>query len=159
MQSLRSRGLVEILRERVFQARVPVLGICLGMQLMTMESEEGREKGLGWLPGVTRKFSFSDAERSLKIPHMGWNTVEVVKKTEMSENLPQEPRFYFAHSYYVQCENAVHPLFMTNHGHSFCSGFQYDSIIGVQFHPEKSHSFGMTLLKNFCQYIKEAPSC
>jgi glutamine amidotransferase len=149
MESLERTGLVPVLHERVMEARVPVLGICLGMQLMTRRSAEGRRAGLGWIDADTERFEPTAA--ALKIPHMGWNLVQPVRADPLIEDLPEEPRFYFVHSYFVRCRHDADVLLTTRYGESFHSAFGQGNVWGVQFHPEKSHRFGMQVLRNFAQ--------
>ena len=149
MQNLERAGHIPLLRERVFGARVPVLGICLGMQLMTRGSSEGTLPGLGWVDADVVKFEPVDT--ALKVPHMGWNDVRSLRSAPLIDELPPDPRFYFVHSYYVRCANHHDALLTTHYGHDFHSAFQYENIWGVQFHPEKSHKYGMQLLKNFAE--------
>lgn len=148
MSSLRAFGLEAILDDRVRVARVPVLGICLGMQLLTRGSEEGTQPGLGWVPASTMRFR-PEPQSTLKVPHMGWNTVELRKPSPLFDEMYEEPRFYFVHSFYVACERAEDVLTATRYGGEFCSALQAGHVFGVQFHPEKSHKFGMKLLRNF----------
>lgn len=143
--NLKKLGLIEILEYKVFKERVPILGICLGMQLMTKKSEEGELQGLSWIDAETKRF-VSD---TYKIPHMGWNYVKIIKDSDLFSSEFSEWRFYFVHSYYVECYNKDDILTTTFYIHDFVSSFQRENIIGVQFHPEKSHKFGMMLLKNF----------
>jgi len=145
---LNQSGLVEVLRERA-GAGVPLLGICLGMQLLSYGSEEGTLPGLGLIPGKVRRFRFHAGQSSLKIPHMGWNKVSACNKHPIAEGLETEARFYFVHSFYYECENQADELFKTHYGYDFTSGVQRGNVMGVQFHPEKSHWFGMQLFKNF----------
>jgi glutamine amidotransferase len=151
MKSLQRSGLIPLLNKRVLEDRIPTLGICLGMQLMTRGSAEGQCRGLGWIDAEAARFEFADAP--LKVPHMGWNRVTPTRSSPLTDNLPQEPRFYFVHSYYVRCRNADDVLLTTSYGHSFHSAFQRGNVMGVQFHPEKSHKFGMTLLRNFAEAV------
>jgi len=126
----------------------PLLGICLGMQLLGIDSEEGREKGLNLIPFNTIKFNFES--KRLKIPHMGWNSISVVKKNSpILFGINSGDRYYFVHSYYAKPVNNENTILTTNYGFNFSSGIAYKNIYGVQFHPEKSHQFGMKLLKNF----------
>lgn len=149
MERLEASGLIPLLTDRVVHASIPTLGICLGMQLMTRGSEEGRRPGLGWIAATTRRFDRA-ADPTLRIPHMGWNIAKAVRPSRLLENCPEEPRFYFTHSYYVHCENPDDRLLTVDHGRmSFDAGFEHANLMGVQFHPEKSHRFGMWLLKNF----------
>lgn len=149
MQELMKSGLKSILDYKVLTEKTPVLGICLGMQLMTKSSEEGELQGLGWIDAVSKKFVFENS--SLKIPHMGWNVVSVVSKNGLIENNVPESRFYFVHSYYVKVSNEENSFLKSDYGIRFDSGIFRDNIFGIQFHPEKSHKFGMKLLKNFSE--------
>lgn len=149
MMSLEEMGLIPTLNDLVLNCRVPVLGICLGMQLMCRSSEEGQASGLSWLDASVHKF---DTTRypSLKVPHMGWNTVSPARESYLLDMKPPEPqRFYFVHSYHVECHQQEDVLATTSYGHAFCSVFMHENIIGVQFHPEKSHAFGMELFRRF----------
>lgn len=148
MGKLVSSGLIDTLNRRVLEERVPVLGICLGMQLMCLSSEEGSSSGLGWIDATVRDFRNS-AIPPEKIPHMGWNIVEVKKCMELTDDFKPETRFYFVHSYYVECNNSSDILLTTKYGDDFVSAFQVDNIIGMQFHPEKSHVFGADVLTKF----------
>ena len=149
MSRLIASGLIPTLNEKVMRDRTPVLGICLGMQLMTRGSDEGSLPGLGWIPATTRRFDRA-ADPTLKVPHMGWNVARPAKASALLEQCPEEPRFYFTHSYYVACENPQDQLFRVRHGSTvFDAGFERGNLMGVQFHPEKSHRFGMWFLKNF----------
>lgn len=151
MQQLRKSGLIDILNRKVLIEKIPVLGICLGLQLMTSSSEEGIEKGLGWIDSKTIRFKQNE-NFTLKIPHMGWNDVRFVKKISLLENMYENPRFYFVHSYHVQCNKAEDILGTANYGgYEFTCAVAKENIIGVQFHPEKSHKYGLLLLKNFAQ--------
>lgn len=147
MQKINDSGFRDVLDEKALVEKVPVLGICLGMQLLTNDSEEGSLPGLKWVNAKTVKFSLTDA--SLKIPHMGWNLVHSVNQSPLTEGLPEESRFYFVHSYHVLCNDPADVLMATMYGSSFHSIIQHDNIYGAQFHPEKSHKFGMKLLENF----------
>ncbi len=149
MDNLERSGLIPALNERVLQARVPTLGICLGMQLMTRSSDEGHRDGLGWVDAESLRFC--PADTSLKVPHMGWNRVLPARSSPLTDGLPEEPRFYFVHSFYVRCRNESEVLLTTAYGDAFHSAFQSGNVAGVQFHPEKSHKFGMCLLRNFAE--------
>lgn len=153
--NLTELGLVPILEELVLERRVPVLGICLGMQLMCSSSEEGERPGLGWIDAKVRRFDES-AFPDIKVPHMGWNRATPKRASSLfpSSQLAvgdanEPPRFYFVHSYFVDCSHAEDVTAKTSHGLEFCSAFEHQNILGVQFHPEKSHAFGMALFRNF----------
>lgn len=150
MQRINDEGFREVLDKKALHDKVPVLGICLGMQLLTNSSEEGVLPGLGWIPGKTTKFAFEKGSQ-LKVPHMGWNQVLEKNSSRLTHDLPPEPRFYFVHSYYVKTEDRKDVLTTTVHGIEFDSIIQKGNIYGAQFHPEKSHKFGMKLLENFAR--------
>jgi glutamine amidotransferase len=142
-------GLRAALDRRVLEDRVPVLGICLGMQLMAKRSEEGRREGLGWVEAEVLRFQ--PGEQALRVPHMGWNRVTPARSSPLTDELPPEPRFYFVHSYFARCAAEADVLLTTPYGAPFHSAFQRGNVYGVQFHPEKSHKFGMALLANFAR--------
>jgi imidazole glycerol-phosphate synthase subunit HisH len=152
MQKLEEYNLIEILSKRVLTEGVPILGVCLGMQLLTKSSEEGNLSGLGWIDGQTKKFSTDIV--GLRIPHMGWNTLSQTRDTTLFANLEAEARFYFVHSYFVECnsEAANQSIATTMYGNEFTSSVRKDNIFGVQFHPEKSHKFGMQIYRNFINF-------
>ncbi len=151
MKNLDSKGLIEILNQKVIQEKTPILGICLGMQLMTEGSEEGKLPGLGWIEGSAKKFSSQSNGERIRIPHMGWNILQPSNGSEHTifKSDFEELRFYFVHSYYVNIKNQEENAGLTEYGQKFVSAFKKDNIIGMQFHPEKSHKFGMSILKNF----------
>ncbi|HMG88740.1 MAG TPA: imidazole glycerol phosphate synthase subunit HisH [Chryseolinea sp.] len=146
MSNLLNDGWVEVLNENVLKHKVPTLGICLGMQLMTNRSDEGQLGGLGWIEGEVLKFPVN----TLKTPHMGWNIVRPagLDASILTSDKP-ELRFYFVHSYFVKVDNSSDRLGTTNYGSEFTSAFRRNNVYGVQFHPEKSHKFGMMVFKNF----------
>lgn len=148
MHGIEIKNLHEILNEKVLLEKTPVLGICLGMQLMTKSSAEGTVEGLGWIDAVTKKF---EANKCLKIPHMGWNNVEIVRSTKLTKNFDDKFKFYFVHSYYVEPMLQEDTILSTEYGFGFTSAFQHENIYGVQFHPEKSHKYGMQLMRNFAE--------
>lgn len=148
MIELKKRGLIDVLNEVVQEKQTPILGICLGMQLMTKSSEEGTEKGLGWINAEVKYFSFE--ENTYKVPHMGWNYIH--EKKESSFFKPEgKNRFYFVHSYYVDCNNEEDILSTSTYGFEFVSSFKRKNIMGIQCHPEKSHKFGIHFLKQFIE--------
>lgn len=150
MANLSDRGLIAVLNERVMQRRVPTLGLCLGMQLFARGSEEGARAGLGWLAADNRRFRFDQLNgKAPKVPHMGWNYIEPAAPAPLLEHLPPEPRFYFVHSYHLQCDDTADVMCWTTYGYKFASGIHRGNLWGTQFHPEKSHKFGLALLKNF----------
>jgi glutamine amidotransferase len=150
MTNIEQRGLLPVLNKKALNDKIPVLGICLGMQLLTNKSEEGIKPGLGWIDAECKKFQLKDISDKLKIPHMGWNDVQPRSTSTIFKNYQDEISFYFVHSYHVICKNDSDILGTTSYGRDFTSAVQKDNIMGVQFHPEKSHKFGMQLLKNFC---------
>ena len=151
MRKLESLGIVDVLKEKVLENNTPILGICLGMQLLTNGSEEGNKSGLGFINAYAKKLDFStltDNSR-LRVPHMGWNEVELVKPSPLFDNMYESPRFYFVHSYHVVLNDVQDELLRTNYGFSLTAAFEKNNIIGAQFHPEKSHKFGIRLYENF----------
>lgn len=153
MKNISELGLLPVLHSQVLEKGTPILGICLGMQLLTEKSEEGGLPGLGWIEGRTVRFRFDSQRKDLKIPHMGWNTVKVRKEGPLFAGMADSPRFYFVHSYHVRCSRQEDVLGTTEHGYEFASAVSRTNIMGTQFHPEKSHRFGMALLKNFVENI------
>jgi imidazole glycerol-phosphate synthase subunit HisH len=153
MKCLTGLGLVPVLNEMVTVRKIPLLGICLGMQLMTRCSQEGSFEGFGWLDAQTERFDFGGEFANLKVPHMGWNTVRQRKQSAIMDGMQEETRFYFVHSYHVVCNNSNDVLLETTYGFDFVSAVQIDNLIGVQFHPEKSHKYGMKLLSNFVEFV------
>lgn len=148
MLNLKESGIYDVLMERVTVDKIPVLGICLGMQLMTESSEEGMEPGLGWIKATTRRFNFENIS-NLKVPHVGWNNIRIVKPNPVVEGLDAVSKFYFVHSYYVECRNLEDVVCKTTYGHAFDTVIAHENIYGCQFHPEKSHKYGMKVYENF----------
>jgi len=149
MMNLRERSLIPALNRKVVDDRSPILGICLGMQLLSSRSEEGQLPGLGWIAAETRRFQFHTEGMSLKVPHMGWNEVNPRDQSSLFKEFEETPRFYFVHSYHVCCEREEDILATSVYGHEFTAAVKKGNIMGTQFHPEKSHRFGMQLLRNF----------
>ena len=148
---LKEFGLVSVLEEEVIGKGKTILGICLGMQLFSKGSEEGQSPGLGWVNADTVRFKFGDNLKNFKVPHMGWNTVQAMKESVFFAPHQEEKRFYFVHSYHVVCNDQKDVLTTTSHGFEFVSALQKGNIIGVQFHPEKSHKFGIDFIKRFAE--------
>lgn len=148
MELLNNLGLVEVLNERVLEARVPVLGICLGAQLLGRGSEEGNAKGLNWVPMDTVAFDRTQLRQGEKVPHMGWAETSHADCVLFGE-MGNTARYYYVHSYHFRCDAPEMVICTAEHGYRFASGVAHRNIMGVQFHPEKSHKFGMQLLKNF----------
>lgn len=149
MEQLKKTGLTGLITEKVIQHKTPILGICLGVQLLTDYSEEGGVEGLGFIKGKTVAFDRSKLLVDQKIPHMGWNYVEEYSQSRLFMNMFEEPRFYFVHSYHLQIDDPSQVMVKAKYGYSFAAGVEKDNILGVQFHPEKSHKYGMKLLENF----------
>lgn len=144
-------GMREAVDDLVLGRAVPVIGVCVGMQMMAKSSEEGQAEGLGWIDGVVRKFDLATMPPGSVLPHMGWNDVQPQQSDAIWNGLEQEARFYFLHSYRFFPAEAAHVLGVADYGTNFCCAVRRDNIIGVQFHPEKSHRFGARLLKNFSE--------
>jgi len=152
MAELNNREFIEPLYNRVVHDSVPILGICLGMQMLMRSSEEGILPGLGLIDGDTRKFVFTDKLEKYRTPHMGWNIVYPRYYKSLFNNQSEEYRFYFVHSYHVVCNNDADILATAKYGYEFICAVEHENIFGVQFHPEKSHKFGMDLLRNFADF-------
>jgi len=148
MLKLQEYGLIDVLNKKVLEDRTPILGICLGMQLMTKKSDEGMLEGFSWVDAETIKFK--SVNKKFRIPHMGWNNVFKNKNHDILNNINfSESRYYFVHSFYIKCKNPFEVLLSCDYIDIFDAAFQKDNIIGVQFHPEKSHKFGLEIIKNF----------
>ena len=148
MASLHGSGLVEVVRLRASEG-VPVLGICLGMQLLFDSSEEGVTTGLGLIPGVVRRLPMESPSGSVRIPHMGWSRLEYYRPHDLTEGIGEEARFYFVHSYAAVPDDDEDIVAVSTHGSRFVSAVARQNVLGVQFHPEKSHRYGKALLGNF----------
>jgi len=147
MQQLQKSGLIATLHQKVIQEKTPILGICLGAQMLGNKSEEGTAKGLGWIDMEVVKFN----SEKLKVPHMNWNELNIKKASFLFKEMYENPRFYFVHSYYMKPQHEKDILCTANYGSEFVAAVAKDNIYGVQFHPEKSHKFGMKLLANFAK--------
>ena len=155
MRKLKESNLIDVLNKKVLIDKTPILGICLGVQLMTKCSEEGEAKGLGWFDAETVKFKIPvNLKAKFKVPHMGWNNTKFVKKSKLLNSDVEELRYYYVHSYHLKTEVKSDILCTSNHAYEFVSGLERSNIIGLQFHPEKSHKFGMKIFENFIHNIK-----
>jgi imidazole glycerol-phosphate synthase subunit HisH len=148
MEKFSSSGLQPLIEQKVLNEKVPVLGICVGLQMFMRSSEEGKLPGLGWINGDTIRFKTNKMPSTLKVPNMGWLEINITKTSKLTQGLEQS-RFYFAHSYHVQLDEMKPQLITAHYGYEYTVGIEWNNIVGVQFHPEKSHRFGMQLLKNF----------
>lgn len=151
MMNLQRHNLIPVLNKKALEDRVPVLGVCLGMQLLTNHSEEGDANGLGWIDAETKRFNLKNHSLRLKIPHVGWNSVNIIKNSPLFDNVPDSAEFYFVHSYHVCCKSSNDIVATTKYGDDFVSVIQSGNIFGTQFHPEKSRKAGIELLKNFAR--------
>jgi len=151
MERLAESGMRETLEDLALGARVPVLGVCVGMQMLARSSDEGTLAGLGWIEGRVRRFGAEGVFGELPLPHMGWNDVQPVAGNALFAHLEADARFYFLHSYYMACDRAGDVAAMSSYGIDFCCAVNAGNIYGVQFHPEKSHHDGTRLLRNFAE--------
>lgn len=151
MSELKRRGFIDVLNMKALEEKVPILGICLGLQLMTQKSDEGTLPGLGWIPTVTAGFDLAkmSAAEKCRVPHMGWNEVRIREHDGLFESFDTAPRFYFAHSFHLAYADNLNVLAESEYGYRFPVAVKCGNISGVQFHPEKSHGFGMKLLASF----------
>ncbi len=149
ISTLQDKGFIEVLNKKVFDNKVPILGICVGMQMLAESSEEGTLNGLGWIHGKVKKFDKNIISGKPKIPHLGWNSIEITRNCTLFNNIDPAVGFYFVHSYYYDCTDEKNVICKTQYGNVFHSAVNRDNIYGVQFHPEKSHDNGIQLLKNF----------
>jgi imidazole glycerol-phosphate synthase subunit HisH len=150
MNSFNKSGLRDIVEQRVMIEKIDVIGVCSGMQIFAETSDEGNEKGLGWVKGEIQKFNIKKINHKTKLPHMGWNTIEP-QETPLFKNINNQSRFYFVHSYYFKNHHAENMISTTDYAGRFTSAVKKSNIYGVQFHPEKSHENGLQLLKNFAE--------
>lgn len=151
MSQLNASGMRDELEYQVLENKVPVMGICVGMQMLSKRSEEGRLEGLNWIDGEAKLFDVSLIPYKTQLPHMGWNSISVTKENDLLKDFNKSSRFYFLHSYYFYCNNKENVIAETQYGAQYASAVRKDNIYGIQFHPEKSHNNGITLLNNFAK--------
>ena len=149
MEKLEASGIIPLLNRRVLEEKIPILGICLGLQLFTRRSDEGVRPGLGWIDAETIAFDRSRLGLTDRIPHMGWSTLQVVRSSRIFTPLDAAARFYFVHSFHLQCQQREDVIGQITHGYPIDVAVERGNIFGVQFHPEKSHRFGIEVLRNF----------
>ena len=151
MSQLNKSGMRDRLDKLVLSEKIPIIGICVGMQMMAKKSDEGTLDGLCWIDASVKKFDQSTIRHHTKLPHMGWNDVIPIKSHPLFEGLENDSIFYFLHSFYFKCSNEINSISKTEYGINFSSSVQHENIYGIQFHPEKSHSYGERLLENFAK--------
>lgn len=151
LRQFHASGMREPVEQKVLREGIPLLGVCVGMQLLANGSEEGREEGLGWIPGHVRRLSAQSENGTLRLPHMGWNRIERCGGEKLLADLPNGGRFYFLHSYFFDCSDSQHTIARTIYGTAFPCAVSNRNVYAVQFHPEKSHDDGMKILKNFSE--------
>lgn len=152
MSQLNSSGMRDVIEKEVISNKVPVLGVCVGMQMLANSSEEGKLDGLGWIEGTVNKFDKKLFNSDFcRLPHMGWNNVNQFNKSNLFSNVPDLGRFYFLHSYYFNCNDNNNIISTSTYGSAFASAVNSNNIFGVQFHPEKSHFLGVQVLNNFAK--------
>ena len=149
MNRLNDSGMREKLDELVLIRKLPILGICVGLQMLPISGDEGVLRGLGWIDGRVKKIDANKLSSKMPLPHMGWNSINIVRDNPLLKNLDKESRYYFLHSYYIECNDTNDVLAYTEYGEKFSSLINHENIYGIQPHPEKSHNNGITLLKNF----------
>ncbi len=152
MNQLNQSGMRDELEKQVLENKIPVVGICVGMQMLAKSSDEGDLPGLGWIDGHVKLFDTNNIPYKTRFPHMGWNTITPLKENPILESFNDDSRFYFLHSYYFVCNNTENVIATTDYGLSYASAVNKDNIFGIQFHPEKSHSNGIQLLHNFAKF-------
>ena len=151
MTRLNESGMRDVLEKKVLIEKVPVLGVCVGMQMLAKSSDEGVLPGLGWIDGKVKRFDAETIPFKTRFPHMGWNSILPDEQSPLMKDIQSDSRFYFLHSYYFENSQPENRIATTSYGIDFCSAVQRDNIFGVQFHPEKSHSNGVNLLHNFAK--------
>ena len=151
MSQLNNSGMRETLDELVLDKKIPVIGICVGMQMMANNSDEGKMDGLKWIDATVKKFDEAKIKQVTRLPHMGWNDVKPIKDLDLFKGLEKDAIFYFLHTYYFDCNNREDVMAITDYGGEFASAAHHENKYGIQFHPEKSHSYGEILLHNFAK--------
>jgi imidazole glycerol-phosphate synthase subunit HisH len=149
MELIDKLGITDLLNKLVLEKKVPIMGVCVGMQVLSNSSEEGTSPGFGWIDGVVKKIDASTLQTKPHLPHMGWNTAKPIRESLMFNDMNLDKGFYFLHSFYFECKNQGDVLAETTYGHKFASAINHQNIYGFQFHPEKSHQNGIELFKNF----------
>ena len=149
MEQLEQSGMRQRLDELVLDNRMPIVGICVGMQMLAHSSDEGKLSGLGWIDASVKRFDVSKINYTTHLPHMGWNDVNPIKENGILKGLENDAKFYFLHSYYFHCNDSLDTIATTDYGIEFSCAVNKNNIYGVQFHPEKSHQYGIQLLNNF----------
>lgn len=149
ISTLQKKNFIDILNKKVLEEKTPILGICVGMQMLADSSEEGKLYGLGWIHGKVKKFDKNLILGKPKLPHLGWNSIEITREYPLFKNINPAVGFYFVHSYYYECADIANVICQTVYGKIFHSAVNRENIYGVQFHPEKSHDNGIELLRNF----------
>ena len=152
MSQLNRSGMRDEIEKQVLVKKIPIMGICVGMQILAKSSDEGELPGLGWIDGKVKKIESSMITDKIMLPHMGWNTIRPVNNSPLMAGFSDQSRFYFLHSYYFIANNQNDIISTTNYGFDYSSGVNYSNIFGIQFHPEKSHLNGIQLLQNFANY-------
>lgn len=151
ISELTKSGMRDMLDELVIVKKVPVIGICVGMQMMGNSSDEGKLQGLKWIDASIKKFDENKIQQATRLPHMGWNDINPVVSSPLFEGLEKNALFYFLHSYYIECNNKDDILATSEYGGQFTCAANHGNVFGIQFHPEKSHHYGETLLHNFAK--------
>lgn len=151
MEQIDASGMRDALDEKVLEEKTPVLGICVGMQVMAKSSDEGDRPGLGWIDAHARKFNVQYLKQKPHLPHLGWNVASPIGESAILKHVDVNKGFYFLHSYYFECQNTINSIAMTEYGINFTSAVHVDNVYGTQFHPEKSHQNGIQVFKNFAE--------